>query len=729
MKIVVNSLTGRIIQALVRLYLACFVYVFMEWLFFVTKPSILSYYTVAEKASVIFMSPLLIFISLLPVVLLFFAVDEWLIKKDRLQLIRAVPVFIYASVLFLLAENFSNTLFGLYSGSFQGPGRYVYLAAFIGLIVVLYRQSSAEKEGGISRSLFTSATIMSAVCLLVGMVIAITGRSVNSVGPLSTDIGSDSSLPNILILSSDGINRRNMSAYGYERDTTPFIKSLMGNSLVSANHFSNSSYTGASVISLLTGKLPTTTGVVYQPDGLRGVDAYEHLPGILQKVGYTNADISVRYYADALDMNMQESFQVANDHTRIDGVLGELYSPLFSLYPEQSVFIKQSLDRISSRLLHITGGKDIEDVYELVTQADNLGTSIAIDDSRIKQLFAFIEENSEPFFVHLHLLGTHGPRFRPADPLYSQGQQQTGNHMRDFYDDSIRDYDHYVSEIYAFLEERGILENTLVIINSDHSRNPNIGLPVPLIMDFPDNQHSGVIEGNTQRIDLAPTILDYLGIGIPDWMEGRTLLTPAEAPALIFAYSPLSIDYVSDVGWTVLDPKPPFFTLNNVYVINCHRIYHLAISQQTFDNKVIPQHSAHCSQDEMLPGYEIVKAMLSHLEQRDYDISSLAWLAELTPDREEFFSKSRASLRGDTLYLPAVEYQDGIYAAVLINDDSGNFVIDDLQIPLNIDEVSIFNQETASFIFTQADVNGEIGNLKLTLISANPTAFKLTIEE
>ena len=212
-------------------------------------------------------------------------------------------------------------------------------------------------------------------------------------------------------------------------------------------------------------------------------------------------------------------------------------------------------------------------------------------------------------------------------------------------------------------------------------------------------------------------------------MEGRTLLTPDEAPALIFAYSPLSIDYVSDVGWTVLDPKPPFFTLNNVYVINCHRIFHLAISQQTFDNRVIPQHSAHCSQDEMLPGYEIVKAMLSHLEQRDYDISSLAWLAELTPDREEFFSKSRASLRGDTLYLPAVDYQAGIYAAVLTKNDAGNFVIDDLQIPLNTDEVSLFDEEIQSFIFNQADLDGETRNLRLTLISLNPAVFKLTVEE
>ncbi|MDG2175876.1 MAG: sulfatase-like hydrolase/transferase [Gammaproteobacteria bacterium] len=717
--------TSRIIQGSSKVYTACFIYIFMEWLFFITKPSILSYYTLPEKISIVFLLPLLIFISLLPVVLFLFAVDEWLIKKDRIRLVMIVPALIYAGVIFLLIENFSNTMFGFYSGSFLGPVRYVYLAAFCGLIVYLFLLSTRDQNTKTSKLQWTAVPIMVAACLVVGTLYAITGRGDISAGPLDAEFTSDSGLPNILILSSDGINRRNMSAYGYERETTPFIKTLMEDSLVSANHFANSSHTASSVISMLTGKLPVTTGVIYPPDGLAGVDAYEHLPGILQKRGYRNADISVRYYADTLDLNMLDAFHVANDRRDIGNPITGLYSPLFSPYPEQEIFLKQSLDRINSRLLHIAGIRDIEDVFGLVTSADNLANSVAIDGSRIEQLFDFINNNSEPFFVHLHLMGTHGPRFRPTNPIYSLGQEQIRNHMQDFYDDSIRDFDRNVTEIYDFLEDRGTLENTLVIINSDHSRNPNVGLPVPLIMDFPGNQHSGVIEENTQRLDLAPTILDYLDIDIPEWMEGRSLLSLEEDPRLIFAYSSATTEYVADLGWTVLDPIPPFNTLNKVFVLNCQRIYELIINEQSFKNRLIPRHSVPCSQDKLLPAYEIAKAILNQLNEQDYDISSLGWLTELA----EFFSKSRASLRGDTLYLPAVEYQDGIYAAVLINDDSGNFVIDDLQVPLNIDEVSIFNQETASFILTQADVNGEIGNLRLTLISANPTVFKLTIEE
>jgi hypothetical protein len=301
--------------------------------------------------------------------------------------------------------------------------------------------------------------------------------------------------------------------------------------------------------------------------------------------------------------------------------------------------------------------------------------------------------------------------------------------MRDFYDDAIRDYDRYVSDIYRFLEEKGILENTLVIINSDHSRNPNVGLPVPLMMDFPGDQYSGVIDINTQRLDLAPTILDYLGIDIPEWMEGQSLLSLDEDPRLIFAYSPDAIDYVTDVGWTVVDPQPPFYTLNNVYVLNCHRLYQLRIRQQTFTNRAVTGHTAPCIQEEMLPAYQIAKAILSHLEERDYDTSSLAWLTALAPDIEEHMSKSHATLKDNMLYLPAVEYQQGIYAAVLRKNDSGNYQLEDLHLPINTDEISVFNQETQSFLLNGAEVNGESRNLRLTLISINPNVFAVATDD
>ena len=96
-------------------------------------------------------------------------------------------------------------------------------------------------------------------CFFIAIICAVGLRDVDNINDYSGGITGNIELPNILILSSDGINNRNTSAFGYERETTPFIKALREKTLVSTNHFSNSAFTGASVISLLTGKLPATT--------------------------------------------------------------------------------------------------------------------------------------------------------------------------------------------------------------------------------------------------------------------------------------------------------------------------------------------------------------------------------------------------------------------------------------------------------------------------------------
>jgi len=618
------------LTTLSKIYLACTAYVFLEWVFFATKPSILSYYTATENLSILFILPLFLFLSLLPAALVLIASDQTLLKCTRYNLVSLITAFIYASIALLLLDNFTNTMLGIYSGSFQGVGRFFYLAGYIALIFCFYWKSVAEENNEEDAQKLSPSSFAALGCFIIALVCAAGLRDVDKLGDYSGGISGNSELPNILILSSDGINDRNTSAFGYERDTTPFIKALKDKTLVSTNHFSNSAYTGASVISLMTGKLPATTHVIYQPDGLRGVDAYEHLPGILKKLGYRNADISVRYYADTLDMNLLEGFDDANGRGRNINHLYQVYEPVFSAYSAQGVFLRQILDRLYGRLLHILGVQDLEDAYELVTREVNLRKTVAIDDERIAQLYEFIDRPGQPFFLHIHLLGTHGPRFTPKQPRYSAGQTQNRNHMRDFYDDAIRDFDQYVEDTYALLEEKGLLDNTLVVINSDHSRNPNVGLPIPLLIDFPGDKHIGTIKENTQRIDLAPTILDFIGADIPDWMEGTSLLRLNNENRLLFAYGPLSFERVDNVGFSVSEPRPPFFTLNNIYAISCDRIYQATLNKEVFRSRKIPDLESACAQSDRLTTAEVGLAMVSNLRERGYDTSSLDWLLNVT---------------------------------------------------------------------------------------------------
>ena len=717
------------LATLAKIYVACTAYVFLEWMFFATKPSILSYYTTTENLSIFFLLPLFIFLSLLPAAIILILSDLFLLKRLRFRIVSTIPAFIYASIAFLLLDNFTNTMFGIYSGSFKGAGRFCYLAGYIALFSYFYWKSGTEENNGEDAQKLSSSSLAVLVCFTIALVCAAGLRDVDKLGDYKGGISSNSELPNILILSSDGINDRNTSAFGYERNTTPFIKALRDKTLVSTNHFSNSAFTGASVISLLTGKLPATTHVIYQPDGLRGVDAYEHLPGILKKLGYMNADISIRYYADTLDMNLLDGFDEANGRGRNINHLFQVYEPVFSAFSAQGVFLRQILDRLYGRLLHILGVQDLEDAYELVTRAVDLGETVSIDDERIAQLYDFIDRAVQPFFLHVHLLGTHGPRFMPKQPRYSAGQTQNRDHMRDFYDDAIRDFDQYVEDTYAFLEEKDLLDNTLVIITSDHSRNPNVGLPIPLLLDFPGDERIGIIRENTQRIDLAPTILDFIGADIPEWMEGRSLFRLNNEKRLLFAYGPSSLEYQDDVGFSVSEPRPPFFTLNNFYAINCDRIYQVTFNEEAFKSREIPDLESACAQSDRLTLAEVGRAMVSNLEERGYDTSSLDWLLNVTNKLQRTFSRSTATLENDVLYIPAIEYQGTIYAAVLKKNGSGNYTIDHLLTPLNNTVVATFDSDVN--LFRLEDVSAEEGlrNFNLVLIGTNPPVFGLVATE
>jgi len=717
------------LATLAKIYVACTAYVFLEWMFFATKPSILSYYTTTENLSIFFLLPLFIFLSLLPAAIILILSDLFLLKRFRFRIVSTIPAFIYASIAFLLLDNFTNTMFGIYSGSFKGAGRFCYLAGYIALFSYFYWKSGTEENNGEDAQKLSSSSLAVLVCFTIALVCAAGLRDVDKLGDYKGGISSNSELPNILILSSDGINDRNTSAFGYERNTTPFIKALRDKTLVSTNHFSNSAFTGASVISLLTGKLPATTHVIYQPDGLRGVDAYEHLPGILKKLGYMNADISIRYYADTLDMNLLDGFDEANGRGRNINHLFQVYEPVFSAFSAQGVFLRQILDRLYGRLLHILGVQDLEDAYELVTRAVDLGETVSIDDERIAQLYDFINRAVQPFFLHVHLLGTHGPRFMPKQPRYSAGQTQNRDHMRDFYDDAIRDFDQYVEDTYAFLEEKDLLDNTLVIITSDHSRNPNVGLPIPLLLDFPGDERIGIIRENTQRIDLAPTILDFIGADIPEWMEGRSLLRLNNEKRLLFAYGPSLLEYQDDVGFSVSEPRPPFFTLNNFYAINCDRIYQVTFNEEAFKSREIPDLESACAQSDRLTLAEVGRAMVSNLGERGYDTSSLDWLLNVTNKLERTFSRSTATLENDVLYIPAIEYQGTVYAAVLKKNGSGNYTIDYLSTPLNNTVVASFDSDVN--LFRLEDVSAEEGlrNFNLVLIGTNPPVFGLVEAE
>ena len=96
----------------------------------------------------------------------------------------------------------------------------------------------------------------------------------------------------------------------------------------------------------------------------------------------------------------------------------------------------------------------------------------------------------------------------------------------------IEHFDRHLGRALATLEAAGVLDNTLVIVTSDHG-NPlprskcnlyDSGIQVPLAARLPGAIPGGRdVDDLASLVDIGPTILDAVSVSIPDEMSGRSL--------------------------------------------------------------------------------------------------------------------------------------------------------------------------------------------------------------
>ncbi|PHR92654.1 MAG: sulfatase [Robiginitomaculum sp.] len=101
--------------------------------------------------------------------------------------------------------------------------------------------------------------------------------------------------------------------------------------------------------------------------------------------------------------------------------------------------------------------------------------------------------------------------------------------------DNIRLADEELGLLYARLEKDGLLENTILIVSTDHGDGLprakrslyDSGLQVPMVVRYPDGWGAGSVNDELiSFVDIAPTILSWAGTDIPKWIHGRDFAGP-----------------------------------------------------------------------------------------------------------------------------------------------------------------------------------------------------------
>jgi arylsulfatase A-like enzyme len=589
--------------------LSAYFYAFMEWVFFVTKPSSLSVLSPFEALKVLAVTGGGVALTLIIGVVLLSA-PTWLVKNPTWQpyllSLSYIPgALMLAITALIMLDNFTYTVFKFGVVSTEGMWRAVYALGFAGtfLWMLCLIQRSVQRHRKPATFLALGLLTVSTAAILMIVFNDLHSSSLN-IGPLDL---SSANRPNIIILGGDGLSASYLSMYGYAHQTTPFLSQLAKTSLVAENAFPNASNTTPSTTSVLTGKEAITVHVFRYPDILSGKDSFEHLPGILKQRGYKTVEIGTSYYVDARKLNLLDGFDVVNGQSSnlpasdaIRTILGN--SP-------STYFIQTIEERVSERLLHIFFIREMQNPLSEVNNTD----AHMSDEQRVDQIIDLLDHADRPVFIFAHMMDTHGPVFSFQKQVFSRGSS-----ARDWdqgqYEDAILSFDDHVKKIFDYLTQKGQLDNTILVIYTDHGFKYTINQRIPILIHFPENAHTDTLNNNVQNIDIPFTLLDYLGIPPPEWMSGTSLLN-GEPRA--------DRKIISTTSGSPKKIAPPFYQIQTIQVIVCQKWYVLNVRENTWSTGTIKGHTAKCDETFLPAEEEVHRTILEYLQKYDYNISSL----------------------------------------------------------------------------------------------------------
>lgn len=593
-----------------------------EWLFQITKPSFLSRSDLGQNVELALFTSLLLGLAALPFLGTAIALGYRFRNKTLTKIIfLAMPAILTATTFLLMLDNFTHTILGFNMGAVTGWWRLGYVLLFLAIVADLLQRFERLVLCPWPKILCRCLRFTAAGGLFFCAILLVMRFQTPLAHPNLPAVTNQGPRPNILILSTDGLRAANMSTYGYARQTTPFIDSLANETLRFKNHFANASHTTGSLMALLSGRFPTQSQVIYRPDIFRGTGAFHHLPGILRSLGYRTMDVSLEYYADPFDLNMRNAFDFANFRAEQNIQFFCRLPATWQLrFACEIYFIEHLAARIKKRFAHLAGWKDLGNPYFTVTHT---GSENQLDQQTLEQVKAALKNAIQPFFLHIHLLGTHGPKYGPLMRKFSIGKTQNQEWMVDFYDDAILNFDSYVADLFGNIELQELLDNTLIILTSDHGQKFTPWQSIPLIIRFPRGGYSGEIDLPSQQIDVAPTILNYLQVRVPEWMDGRSLIKQGAIPErTIYSVIPARLSQATN-GWRETELyRPPFYSLGTMGVVMDGVWYGLSLSDNSLYYHEI---------DSDISGPDIGKLdtkpakrlILHHLDKSNYNITKL----------------------------------------------------------------------------------------------------------
>lgn len=368
--------------------------------------------------------------------------------------------------------------------------------------------------------------------------------------------------PNIIIIVLDALTSRNMSLYGYPRESTPNIERFAQHATVYHSHYSAGTFTSPGTSSLLTSMYPWThratnySGLVLR--SLLHNNIFNLFGADYTRIAFTQnvfADLLLTQFNSDIDLHLPpgsfgelELLAGGGDNRDTLSKYRAFDFYLLANRPGSLVFgsINKYLEQSEASALKVEVDRHELQYYErdlffhIEKVMDGLASQLLPSQPPYLAYF-HVYPPHEPYlpgenFVNL-FLDDWRPQAKPRHPLLINADSNKYlNAQRLLYDQYTATVDHALGMFLNQLDEAGLFDTSYVIITSDHGQMFERGaeghlsplvydsaIRIPLLISSPGQKSRRDILSVTNIVDVLPTLLNVTGKGIPEWCEGKIL--------------------------------------------------------------------------------------------------------------------------------------------------------------------------------------------------------------
>ncbi len=191
-----------------------------------------------------------------------------------------------------------------------------------------------------------------------------------------------------------------------------------------------------------------------------------------------------------------------------------------------------------------------------------------LTDRLTDEAMAFMSSRSDaPFFINLHYYAVHRPLVKRSEELYQKYKAKEGDSLMGqgvgdnsdnhaIYATMIESVDDNIGRILDFLEQQGLMEDTIIVISSDNGHNGLVsanntmrgvkgeiyegGVRIPTLIHWSDNYTPRRVSAPISLLDYFPTFIDFAGVdSYSGVMDGRSIVPLLEGDEQPYSERPI----------------------------------------------------------------------------------------------------------------------------------------------------------------------------------------------